>query len=260
MTFAKNLLLGALLLLILSASHAQGASFQIVYNTPQGSDEKNARTFIEEEGITQTVIKLLNDEFDLHTDLTLFLGGNEGPSIDEASNEIYMPYSFVFDVADRFTRDSYSETNANIYDVTRDAYLHAFLHEVSHALFLIYDLRSSGNAEKAVDMLTILLLIRYYQNGADVVWNAAELFVDETGSSPRGRSGRNFWNEHALDRQSYNQAICLVYGSDPQRYSSLKDRSQFLQIRDRECVLEYRRQNKAWFRVLRSFLKRPPPG
>ena len=252
---------GALIagVLCLNSAAAQSARFQIVYNTPRGEDENNARAFIDEEGITQTVSSLLSNEFELRDQLSLSLGGDDGPSFDEVANEIHMPYNFVFDIADRFERDSYSDTGADIYDVTRDAYLHALLHEVSHALFAMYDLRTSGSMEKAVDALAILLLLRYYENGGDIVSNAAELFVDESGSASAARSGRNFWSEHQLDRQSYNQALCLVYGSDPQRYSGLRADSEFLQIRDRECRREYQRQLNAWFRVLGSFLKRPPP-
>lgn len=244
-------------LLLVNVSVAQGPRFQIVYNTPGGDDEKDARSFIEDEGVTQTVSNLLNDEFELRHQLTLFLGSEEGPLFDETADEILMPYSFVFDIADRFERDSYSGTNVDIYDVTRDAYLHALMHQVSHALFVMYDLRTSGSIEDAVDALTVLLLLHYYENGGDIVINAAELFVDESGS---GRTRRNFWNEHRFDEQSYNQALCLVYGSDPGRYTELRARSEFLQIRDQECVREYQRQANAWFRVLGSFLKRPPPG
>lgn len=238
-------------------SEASGASFQVVYDTPRSNDDTQARVFVEEEGIIQTVSDLINKEFELRGNLSLFMGGGGMPRFDGASSEVVMPYSFVYDAADRFKRDSYSLTNVNIYDVTRDTYLHALLHNVAHALFVMYDLRTSGDREKAVDALTVLLLIRYYESGGDIVVNAAELFHDEEGHGRQAKS--DFWSEHELDRQSYNQAICLVYGSDPQRYSSLRTGSQFLQIRDQECVREYRRQVNAWFRVLDSFLKRPPP-
>lgn len=244
--------------LLLGVSQANAASFQLVYNTPQSSDETEARAFVEEEGVIQTVSDLLNEEFELRSDLSLFMGSREGPRFDAASNEIHMPYDFVYEVADRFERDAYSLTNVDTYDVIRDGYLHALLHNVSHALFVMFDLRTAGDMEKAVDALTVLLLLRYYEDGGDIVVNAAELFVNEN-TSTSGRS-RDFWSEHDFDRQSYNQAICLVYGSDPGRYSRLRDDSQFLQIRDQECVQEYQRQVNAWFRVLGSFLKRPPPG
>lgn len=244
--------------LLLLYAQAAGAQLQIVYETPGGEDEKNARAFIQEEGITRTVSKLFNDEFELRYQVSLFLGGDEGPSFDAAVDEIHVPYGFIFEIADRFERDSYSNTGVDIYDVTRDAYLHALVHEISHALFVMYDLQTSGSMEKAVDALTILLLLRYYENGGDIVVNAAELYVDESDSA--SESGRNFWSDHQLDRQSYNQALCLVYGSDPQRFSRLRADSEFLQIRDRECAREYQRQVSAWFRVLGSFLKRPPPG
>jgi len=245
-------------LLAPASGAAYGARFQIVYNTTESDDEKSARAFIDEEGVTRTVSTLLNEEFDLREPLSLHLGGDTGPMFDQSAGKIHMPYDFVYDIADRFQQDSYSSTAVNIYDVTRDAYLHALLHEVSHALFWMYDLRTSGSMEKAVDALAILLLLRYWENGGDIVINAAELFIDENGTGSAG-GGRNFWSEHRFDRQSYNQALCLVYGSDPGRYTGLREGSEFLQIRDRECAREYQRQVNAWFRVLGSFLKRPPP-
>ncbi len=241
-------------LALLWSVEAAAASFSIVYDTPRSQDEKNARAFIVDEGVTQTISKLLNDEFQLRSDLSLLLGGTRGPMFDAASNEIRMPYSFVFDVADRFNHDSYSRTGMDIYDVTRDAYLYALLHEVCHALFAMYGLRTSGDMEKAVDAMTIVLLLKYYQGGGSIIINAAELFVDE-GGSPRG----SFWSQHEFDQQSYDQAVCLVYGSDPGRYAELRNRSDFLQARARECIREYRRQIDVWFQVLGAFLKRPPP-
>lgn len=259
MRILRSLLLVLPLALIMAAAApaASAASFQIVYNTPRGDDEADARAFIDEEGITRTVTHLVNDEFQLSGNLTLFLGGAGHPGFDSGSGEIHMPYGFVFTIADRFRNDSYSLTDVNIYDVTRDAYLHAILHEISHALFIMYDLRTSGDREKAIDALATLLLLRYYENGGDVVLHAAELFADERRAS--GGSQADFWAAHRLDRQSYNQAICLVYGSDPERYASLRDDSQFLQIRDQQCEREYQRQVDAWFRVLSPVLKRPPP-
>jgi hypothetical protein len=244
-------------LLALSAS-AAAAQFQVFYNPPRGDDERDARAFIDDEGVIQTVTRLLNDEFELRHDLTLFLGDETGPSFDARAGEVRMPYSFVFDIADRFGRVSPSNTGLDIYEVTRDAYLHALMHQISHVLFVMYDLRTSGSMEKAVDAMTILLLLRYYESGGDIVINAAELFVGD-GNAAMSR-GLDFWTEHQFDRQSYSQALCLVYGSDPQRYSELRAGSQFLQLRDRECVREYQRQVNAWFRVLESFLQRPPPG
>lgn len=247
-------------LLLIGPANAAGAQFQIIYETPRGDDDADARTFIQEEGITGTVSKLINEEFELRHPLVLYLGGDEGPEFDGSAGEILMPYSFVYDIADRFERSSYSRTDVNAYDVIRDAYLHALMHQVSHVLFVMYDLRTSGNLEKAVEALTVLLLVRYYENGGDIVINAAELFVDEGDAASRVQADRNFWIEHELDRQSYNQALCLVYGSDPQRYGNLRADSEFLQLRDRECAREYQRQADAWFRVLGSFLTRPPPG
>jgi hypothetical protein len=244
--------------LVLGVSEANGASFQVVYNTPQGPNETDARVFLEEEGVIQTVSDLVNGEFELRDNLSLFMGGGDSPRFEQASNDIYMPYDFVYEAAARFRRDDYSLTKADIYEVTRDAYLHALLHNVSHALFVMYDLRTSGDREKAVDALTVLLLLRYYENGGDIVVNAAELFSN--GGGREAQSGTGFWSDHGLDRQSYNQAICLVYGSDPERYAGLRAGSQFLQIRGQECVGEYQRQVNAWFRVLGTFLKRPPPG
>lgn len=238
---------------------AQAASFHIVYNTPAGQDEKDARAFILDEGVTGTVSRLLNGEFTLRGDLTLYLGGNRGPAFDAASNSIYMPYSFVFDIADRFRHSPYSRTGVDIYDVTRDTYLFVLLHEVSHALFVMYDLRTTGDPEQAINAMTTLLLLRYYQGGGDIVLHAAGLFLGESDSGGN-RPESGFWEEHQFDRRSYDQAVCLVYGSNPKRYAGLKDRLKFLEAGGPRCIQGYQRQNEAWFAVLGQFLKRPPPG
>lgn len=250
------LLLVVVLLALDGVATAAISRLQMEYAPATDDEAGAARDFVAEQGIARTVSSLINDEFRLAYPLTVKLGTGERPAFDAAADEIHMPYGFVYAIADRFHQQSRSGGTADVYLVTRDAYLHALMHEISHALFVMYDLRTSGSLEQAADALAILLLLRYYDDGGDIVLNAARLFAAEGTAAGRGV---DFWSEHRFDQQSYNQALCLVYGSAPQRYAGLLDDSEFLQRRGSECVREYKRQVNVWFRVLGDHLKRPPP-
>lgn len=96
-------------------SDSRAESLVVIYDTPQDSDERDSRVFIEEEGISRTVSDLVNQEFVLRYELSVFLGGVDGLLFDESFNEIKMPYIFVYDIAERFNDDSWSRSEMDVY-------------------------------------------------------------------------------------------------------------------------------------------------
>lgn len=250
----RSLLLG---LVLFFQQYAAAQSFQITFESAISVDDRDAREFIEEQGIADTIKNLINQEFKLQGDLGILFGGDRGPAFDELDGKVYVPYEFVYEVADRYQGFNPDSSDAELYDVTRDAVVHAVLHLVSHGLFEMYGFRTSTGKESAVDALATLLLIEYYEQGGEIVLNAASLFVSSDNETVPRQTG--FWQDHRFNLQSFYQALCLVYGSNPELYTELERQSRFIQVRGRQCVEEYARQTSVWFNALAPHLKREPP-
>jgi hypothetical protein len=63
-----------------------------------------------------------------------------------------------------------------------------------------------------------------------------------------------FWDEHAFDAQRYYNVMCLIYGSNPERYASFLSDGTLPFSRAARCEEEYDRIRRAWHRLLRPYV------
>ncbi|CAM5345614.1 DUF4344 domain-containing metallopeptidase [Streptomyces narbonensis] len=135
----------------------------------------------------------------------------------------------------------------------------AVFHELAHALIQVYDLPATGREEDSADQLATLLLSedslhREYAISDIEAWGAlAEL-------SEQGDLSDKVSDVHALDSQRYYNAICWLYGSDPQTYDFVvlteANPEGFLpESRAVGCPGEYAQMQKAWSTLLAPYLK-----
>lgn len=197
-------------------------------------------------------VRLINDTFVLERTLHIRVGGQEGPLFDPATMEILMPSVFVAEVMARFQSIDYEKTGVRIPEATEDALLHTLFHEFAHAIIAMYELPVLGKEEDAADSLASVLLIEFFENGAEIALSAADLF-DIESDDREVLTDEDFWGEHSLDDQRYFATLCHVYGSDPAGYKQLE---KTLSIdRAEACVAEYENVRASWFTLLEPYLK-----
>ncbi|MFD2176432.1 DUF4344 domain-containing metallopeptidase [Veronia pacifica] len=234
-----------LLILLCQASIAYGKT-QLTVTPPKDEQQRTALEFAKP--IANTLITLVNEEYPLYQTLTLTLGGDDGPLFDPEQMQILIPYAFINEVQRRFrSPDAVLEKGVSVQDASRYGLIHVMLHEFGHALVFDHDIPILGKEEDAVDTFATLIMI--WHQKTDHAFAAAELFalhdleVDEFNES-------DFWGEHSLDAQRYASALCLIYGSDPEKYSNLINEELAGEERESYCQEEFENQSRNWERII----------
>ncbi len=228
---------------------------RVIYEKPLNKYDAAIEKEIRISGAVENVAGFINEKYQLSNTLFFKFGSQDGPLYDPAKNEVLIPYDFVREVRNRFKKDNYSETGVSIIDATMDAIMHTLFHEFAHALIYTYKIPVIGKEEDAADGLASVLLIEYFENGAEIAISAADLFELEN-KDIEVLGEEDFWGEHSLDIQRFYSTLCYVYGSDAQKYSILKKDAGFSEEKAEICIEDYERLSKIWLKLLTPYLKK----
>lgn len=210
--------------------------------------DSEIRDLLESEAVFDDGISFINQTFQLQRSLTLQMGADDGPLYDPQADVIQIPYEFYQQVISLFEEIVPDDEEARK-GYAIDSMLHTLFHEFGHAVIDQFDIPVVGREEDAVDALASVLMIEYFDDGADMAISAAELFALE--SEDRGSlQEQDFWDEHSLDEQRYYTTLCHVFGSDPENYESLADEAGFTSERAEACVFEYQQLVADWDKLL----------
>jgi len=143
------------------------------------------------------------------------------------------------------------------------------LHELAHLLIGEFEVPVFGPEETAADYIaaTVLLQDRVNdraggQRALDYLLAAADAFVISWQEVQARGLVMRYWDAHALNIQRFYQVACLIYGSDPEKFSDLPDRTGLPRDRARNCPAEYRRADRSVRWLLQTYGRGPadPPG
>ncbi|MGI9294176.1 MAG: DUF4344 domain-containing metallopeptidase [Pseudomonadales bacterium] len=132
-------------------------------------------------------------------------------------------------------------------------------HELTHVLISTFDLPVLGREEDAADQISTLCFLHPTdKNGRDP--QAVEKLVAVADAwrleweLDKDSGGTAYWDEHALDIQRYYHVLCVLYGSDPQRFEKLPDQLELPWQRAWSCAdYEYDRVVKAGQWLLETY-------
>ena len=244
------LMLLALLCSITSLTPAFAANKVFVkYETVSDQATQTIRKNLIKSGAAGDVASLINEKITLKYSLKVVFGGDDGPLYDPETKEIFIPYSFLEEVKERFKKALYSETGISAEQATTDALMHTLLHELGHALIPMFDFPILAKEEDAVDSLATVMLIEYFEQGQEIALSAADLFDLESNDIDMFTE-EDFWDEHALDKQRFYNTLCMVYGSEPDKYSYIVDKVGFSDNRADLCIEEYEKISNSWISLL----------
>lgn len=143
------------------------------------------------------------------------------------------------------------------------------MHELAHLVIDEKNVPILGQEESAADYIAAMLLIRPRTTppeGPDtllrVAVNTADGFAIEWQRRERLGRGVSYWDRHALTVQRFSTLACLLYGSDPKRFSGLLERVGMPATRARTCIDEYERAAYAidWLFDTYARQEGDPPG
>lgn len=176
------------------------------------------------------------------------------------ANAFYNPndksITFCYELMEHFYRlfKSVGDTDEQATDSMFDATNFVFLHEMGHALIDNYKLPVMANEEDAADKCSSYICLEEMgDDGVRAVLAAADAFKIESQMSKP--SNRDMADEHLLQEQRYFVALCMVYGSNPDKYRNIKDKGYLPEARAVRCPSEYERTAKSWGELLAPWRK-----
>lgn len=145
-------------------------------------------------------------------------------------------------------------TDEKAYDKMFDATRFVFLHEIGHALTDVYKLPITGNEEDAADRCSAFInLTELGEDGVKAVIAAADSFQIE--SKRRTTDKRDLADEHLLSEQRFYNSLCMLYGSNPSKYSYILTKGYLPKARAERCETEFQKTTESWATLLRPWRK-----
>lgn len=170
---------------------------------------------------------------------------------DSRDRSITMCYELMEYFYKTFKSDGRSDDEA--YKKMFAAVRFVFLHEIGHALIDAYKLPIMGGEEDAADRCSAFINLKELgEEGVEAVFAAAEAFAIE---SKRTTGKRNLADEHLLSEQRFYNSLCMIYGSNPAKYSRILSEGFLPKERAVRCPSEFQRTVDSWISLLEPWRK-----
>jgi Putative metallopeptidase len=130
-------------------------------------------------------------------------------------------------------------------------------HELGHAVISELDLPVLGREEDTADVFAILTALRVVGSefshrilvGATAAW-----FLSARRDQREGET-TTYYQRHGLDEQRAYHVVCLMVGSDPDKFKALADEKKLPEDRRRSCGWDYDTAARSWERVMALHLR-----
>jgi len=196
----------------------------------------------------QHIANDLNNKLALPVNVNVALGAcrDRNSYYNSKTHTITLCYEMLRDID---SVDFGSDTSDNLNEQTY-CILSVVYHEVGHALTDILGLHRQASIEDMSDRFSTWLMTvssrsdraKYYAQYFNII-------------ASRGEEGV-LHDRHLLNRQRRYNALCLVYGSNVKKYSSLVDDDLLPKERADGCSAEWQGVDQYWREALKDYLKK----
>ncbi len=133
--------------------------------------------------------------------------------------------------------------------------IHVVMHEMAHALIREFDLPVLGNEEVIADAFATLAVAEVWPDRAgDIVMaRAASLWLEGEQDGEM-----ELWDEHPPDTRRAFRAVCLLYGTDPERFGDIARQAELPQDAAEGCAEAAPEISRSWRRIVAPY--RMPEG
>ena len=151
-----------------------------------------------------------------------------------------------------------AEEKRKLVEFTSGNLLFVLGHEAGHALISELGIPVIGREEDGADSFATLLALK---NGAAyvdrVLVNAATGWFYSDRRNRQDRVRMVFYDEHGIDLQRAFNIVCLMVGSNPERFSELANESGMPEERQGTCQGDYSNASWSWDKVLEPHRRKP---
>jgi len=199
-------------------------------------------------GVLGRIVAGMNDTFKLPRDIGVVVTSTDvGPAYISEANTLVIGYPFIQSIANTFLQAYPNLTAGQLAERVVNVASFVLLHEMGHALVNQLDIPITAREEDAVDNLATVINVEAFPAGGNVVFDFADFF-SLLQANPTALS---FWDEHSFDLQRANDAVCHLYGSDPQAYANLA--GLIPQERRVRCRDEWNQISSSWEELLKPY-------
>jgi hypothetical protein len=136
--------------------------------------------------------------------------------------------------------------------------LFVICHEIAHAAMTQMGLPVLGRAEDAADSFATLRMIKIGSEFSNrVLAEAAKGWFLAARRDQKSGEPVVYYDEHGLDKQRAYQIVCLMVGSDKDRYKDLARETRLPPERQESCARDYGDAANSWSLLLQSHLRAP---
>ena len=198
--------------------------FKVGYIPVKNPDLKPLEEITQESKLFEAIANELNKIFVLPTDIGIVLAecGQANAFYTSEHRAIVVCYELMVDFA-RFS-SQYATSDQDIAQGMLGGTMYVFLHELGHALIDVLNLPTVGREEDAVDQLATLVSVQAGDLADEMTIIPALQYM--VRSQETGTQNLPYWGEHSLDLQRYYNIMCLLYGSNPSKYSAIATLAQ----------------------------------
>lgn len=231
-----------------------GGDFRVELNSVENSRYKKIDEQIKSEKLLEKAADQLNRSLRLPHNITLRARdcGEQNAYYDPDDHSVTMCYELMERFYQTFLVAGDSESVA--YGKMFDAVRFVFLHEIGHALIDAYSLPVTGGEEDAADRLSAFVNLKELgDEGVRAVFAAADAFQIE--SKARSTTAKNLADEHLLQEQRFYNSLCMIYGSNAEKYENIVTDGYLPKERAVRCRNEYQRTVQSWITLLEPWRK-----
>jgi hypothetical protein len=230
---------------------AQTTGFTVTYNPSKVAGHEQMRAALAEHHVFETVAQGLNNTVRVPKVVPIQL-------VDcNTINAFYDPNNHriivCYELLDYFTQvfKPTAKNDDELGNAVIGATLFSFYHETGHGLIHLLDLPAVGREEDSVDQLATLTLISMGDEGVAMAESGAYWFQLQ---AQHGQHDTPFWDEHGFDGQRFYNIMCLIYGSNPDKYAKFVSSGTLPKERAARCPEEYAKIDKAWEKLLSPYV------
>jgi Putative metallopeptidase len=151
-----------------------------------------------------------------------------------------------------------SESVRRLVEFVSGNMIFVLLHELGHAAITQMGLPVLGRMEDAADTFAVLMLLRI---GSDfshrVLVDAAEGWFLAARRDEKSGEEVPFYSEHGLNEQRAYQIVCLMIGSDEEKFKDLAEETKLPEERQASCAGDYSNAVYSWDLLLKPHRRAP---
>jgi hypothetical protein len=125
-------------------------------------------------------------------------------------------------------------------------------HEMGHVVINELDLPVLGREEDAADSFAIIMALQLRSEFSErVLMETARGWFLSSYRDKKAKTARSYYGEHSLDRQRAYHVVCMMVGSDPDRFKALAREAKLPEWRQTSCGRDYRNAVWSWEKALK---------